>query len=66
MKTEKVLDYVVKSKICFECKARNNWEKSSDRYKKWYIKYENESGVNHIKASGETEKGAAETLFYLQ
>ena len=29
--TGEVFDYVVKSKICFECKARSNWEKTSER-----------------------------------
>ena len=33
METGEVFDYVAKSKICFECKARNNWAKTSERCK---------------------------------
>ena len=40
--------------------------KKNVRYKNWYIKHENELAINHIEASGETEKGAAVTVFYVQ
>lgn len=63
METGEVLDYVVKSKICFECKARSNWEKISERYKNWYRKHEKECAINHIESSGEMEKAAAVTMF---
>ena len=63
METRELLNYAVKSKICFECKARNNREKTSERYKNWYIKHEKECAINHIESSGEMEKAAAVTMF---
>ena len=56
METGEVLDYAVKSKICSDCKARNNWEKTSERYKNWYIKHEKECSINHIESSGEWKR----------
>ena len=56
METGEVLDYVVKSKIYFDCEARNNWEKTSERYKNWYIKHEKECSINHIESSGEWKR----------
>ena len=63
METGEVLNYVVKSKICFECKAKNNWKKTSERYKYWYLKHEKECAINHIESSREMEKAAAVTTF---
>ena len=63
METGEVLNYVVKSKFCFECKARINWKKTSERYKNWYRKYEKECPINHIESSWEMEKAAAVTMF---
>ena len=63
METGEVLDYVVKSKICFECKARSNWEKTSERYKNWCREHEKECAINHTESSGQMEKAAAVTMF---
>ena len=36
IRTGEVLGSVVKSKVCYECKSRRNWDQSSDCYKDWY------------------------------
>ena len=65
MKTGEVLGYNVKSKICFDCKARNNWRKTSKRYNNWYIKQGKKCPINHIKSSGEMKKVVAVISFFM-
>ena len=46
--TGEVLDYEVKSKYCFECKARNKWDKNSNRYKLWFDSHKDTCAVNQL------------------
>ena len=41
-----VVDNEVKSKFCFKCNARGQWDKYSDHYKSWYLSYENIYKIN--------------------
>ena len=61
--TGEVLDYEVKSKYCFECKARAQWDKSSERYRTWYEQHKNSCSINHEKSAESMEKNAAVEMF---
>lgn len=61
--TGEVLDYVVKSKVCFECKSRNNWDKASKRYTDWYETHQNSCTINHTTSAESMEKTAAVEMF---
>ena len=61
--TGEVLDFEVQSKICFECKSREKWNKESDRYKNWYSNHKEHCTVNHKGSSESMEKEAAVKMF---
>ena len=63
VETGEVLDYEVQSKICFECKFREKWEKESEKYKNWYSNHEEHCEVNHKGSSEAMEKEAAVKMF---
>ena len=58
-----VLDYEVKSKFCFEYKARGHWDKNSDRFKSWYLSQEIVCSINHTSSPESMEKAAAVEMF---
>ena len=58
-----VLDYEVKSKFRFECKARGHWDKNGDCYKSWYLSHENICSINRTSSSESMEKVAAVEMF---
>ena len=61
--TGEVLDYEVKVKHCFECRARNNWNKESERYIKWYQTHEANCSINHTKSAEAMEKDSVVDIF---
>ena len=61
--TGEVLDYEIKYKHCFKCRARSKWDKSSEKYQTWYNQHESECSVNHLKSSELMEKEAAIEMF---
>ena len=63
VETGEVLDYEVKSKVCFECKARAKWDKESEKFKSWFDKHKNKCLINHTLSSEAMEKEAAITIF---
>ena len=63
MDTGEVLDYVVKSKSCFECHAHSRWSKDSEWYKSWYMEHENNCVINHALSAESLEKQAAMEAF---
>ena len=58
-----VLGCEVKSKFCFECKARGHWDKNNDRYKRWYLSHENICSINHTSSFESMGKAAAVEMF---
>jgi len=63
IETGEVLDYEVKSKVCYECKARSHWDKNKDKYKTWFAEHKAKCGINHTDSAGEMEKSAAIEMF---
>ena len=50
-----VLYNEVKSKFCFKCNARGQWDKNTDHYKSWYLSHENICRINHTSLSESVE-----------
>ena len=63
VETGEVLDFEIKSKVCFQCKAKGGKDKSSKEYITWFDKHKHECSVNHSKSSGSMETEAAITIF---
>ena len=63
MDTGEVLDYEVKSKVCFECRHRSLWDRNSERYKNWFAIHKASCSINHSLSSEAMEKEAAVTIF---
>ena len=63
VETGEVLDYEVKSKVCFECKAKTRWDKESERFKNWFKAHKDKCLVNHKMSSESMEKEAAVAIF---
>ena len=61
--TGEILDYVVKSLFCHECKAHNDNDKDSDKYKEWKQAHETRCQINHHGSSEEMEATAAVEIF---
>ena len=61
--TGEVLDYVVKHKMCFECKAKQNVDKSSQEYISWYDHHKTTCSINHTTSAESMEKLAAKEMF---
>ena len=63
VETGGVLDYEVKSKVCFECKTRAKWDKESEKFKSWFDQHKNKCLINHTLSSEAMEKEAGITIF---
>lgn len=63
VETGEVLDYEVKSNICFQCKARTKWDKESEKFKKWFDEHKDKCLVNHTLSSESMGKDAAIRIF---
>ena len=63
--TGEILDYVVKSLFCHECKAHNDDDKDSEKYKEWKHAHETRCQINHHGSSEEMEATAAVEIFSL-
>jgi hypothetical protein len=61
--TGEILDYEVKSLFCHECKAHNNDDKESDKYKQWKDAHTQRCEINHEGSSEEMEAVAAVQIF---
>ena len=61
--TGEVIDYQIKSKYCFECKARKHWDKNSERYQIWYDSHQSDCHINHTKPSGSMEVDSVLDIF---
>ena len=53
--TGEVVDYVVRSKVCFECQLRKSWEKDTQSIVMPLVK---SLVINHTKSSEPMEKDA--------
>ena len=63
VETEEVLDYEVKSTVCFQCKARTKWDKDYEKFKNWFDEHKDTFLVNHTLSSASMEKDAAISIF---
>ena len=63
MDTGEVLDYEVKSKVCFECRSRSLWPRDSDKYLHWYETHKDSCSINHRLSAEAMEKEAAVDIF---
>ena len=61
--TGKVIDYVVRSKVCFECQPRKSWNKNTLLYCNWYTSHKESCTINHTKSSEPMEKDLAILMF---
>ena len=61
--TGEVIDYVVKSKVCFECQSRKSWDKNTLLYCNWYTSHKESCTTNHTKSPESVEKGVAILMF---
>ena len=57
--TGEVIDYVVRSKVCFECQSRKSWDKNTLLYRSWYTSHNESCTINHTKSSESMENDAA-------
>jgi len=59
----KVLDCVIKSLRCHECRCYEKDNKSSPEYQRWYQNHKQHFEINHYSSSGEMEAiGASESF----
>ena len=58
-----VLDYEVKSKVCFKCRSRSSWPRDSDKFLHWYEAHKQSCNINHILSAEAMEKEAAVDIF---
>ena len=58
-----VLDYEVKSNICFQCCSRHLWPRDSNIYLDWYANHKELCTVNHVLSAEAMEKDAAVEIF---
>ena len=63
VETGEVLDFHIKSKVCFQGKLKRGKDKSSIEYNTWFDKHKHECSVNHSKSSESMETEAAITTF---
>ena len=63
IETGEVLDFEVRSTICFECRSREKWNRDSQKYKDWLEVHRDKCSINHTKSSEAMEKSAAVTMF---
>ena len=63
IETGEVLDYEVRSKVCYECRSRNKWDKDSQKYQQWFEHHKLQCSINHEKSAESMEKDAAVTMF---
>ena len=61
--TGEVLDYEVKSLVCFECRSRNIDDRNSEDYQKWYTAHKSSCLINHDGSSESMEKEGAISIF---
>ena len=59
IETGEVLDYEVRSKVCYECRSRNKWDKVSQKYQQWFEHHKLQCSINHEKSAESMEKDAA-------
>ena len=63
IRTGEVLDYVVKSLSCHECRCHERDNKSTAEYKLWHENHMKSCEINHSGSSGEMEASGACELF---
>ena len=63
VRTGEVLDYVIKSLSCHECRCHEKDNKSSPEYQLWYENHKQHCEINHFRSSGEMEAIGASELF---
>ena len=63
METGEVLDFEVRSKVCFECRSHSLWDKNSDKYKTWFQNHKDVCAINHYQSSEAMKKEAATLMF---
>ncbi len=61
--TGEVLDYVIKSLSCHECRSHANDKKDTETYKKWQQEHTEYCHINHKGSSGEMEVAGAVEMF---
>ena len=62
IETGEILDYEVRSKVCFECKSREH-DKESENYKRWWEDHKDRCEINHKGSAEAMEKDAAVVMF---
>ncbi|CAH3114455.1 unnamed protein product, partial [Pocillopora meandrina] len=60
--TGEILDYEVKSLVCYECRAREHMDRDSEEYKAWKASHTN-CHINHSTSSEDMEASAAVEMF---
>ncbi|XP_065051289.1 uncharacterized protein LOC135680963 [Rhopilema esculentum] len=63
VRTGQVLDYVIKSLFCHECKSHEKDDKDTAKYKNWHQKHVGHCHINHEGASGNMEVDGAVEIF---
>ena len=63
MDTGEVLDYEVKSKVCFQCRSRNLWPRDSKKYLDCYKSHKPFCSIDHTQSAEAMEKEAAVDIF---
>ena len=63
VRTGAVLDYVIKSKTCNECRCHEKDDKETDQYKYWHENHKSRCEINHEGSSGEMEASGAIEIF---
>ena len=61
--TGEIIDYVVRSKVCFECQSRKSWDKNTLLYCNWCTSHKESCTIKHTKSSESMEKDAAILMF---
>ncbi|XP_065056243.1 uncharacterized protein LOC135684535 [Rhopilema esculentum] len=63
VRTGQVLDYVIKSLFCHECKSHEKDGKDTAKYKNWHQKHVGHCHINHEGSSGNMEVDGAIEIF---
>lgn len=63
VRTGEILDYVVKSLVCQECTAHQNWDKDGDDYLEWKEEHKEHCQINHVGSSESMETNGAVEIF---
>ena len=61
--TGEVLDYVVKSLVCYECRAHLHDDTNSETYQAWKENHQDICTINHKGSSESMEKAGAVEIF---